>query len=1108
MSINISKEEEEILKFWKEIDVFETRKELSKEREEFSFIDGPPFATGKPHYGHLLAGTIKDTVLRYAYSKGKHVDPVFGWDCHGLPIEYEIDKKFGRSGKMAVEKYGIEAYNKACREIVMTNSSSWEHTTERIARWIDYRNGYKTMNKEFMESVWWVFKTLFDKNLVYNGVRVMPYSTACTTPLSNFEVALEYKDVLDYSVIAKFQSISDPSTFYLIWTTTPWTLTSNMALCVNPSMDYISASDGTSHYVFEESRLEYVQTCLKKELKVAVKMKGSELKGKGYKPIFNYFVSSKWGENKHTIIADNYVEAGSGTGIVHQAPAFGEDDLRCCVENGIVTVSNTPCPLDEEGKFISPVSDYIGLFYKDADKQVVIDLKTKGDIVFSARESHSVPHCWRSGTPLIYRAIPSWFVKVSEHVDSILDASKKSKWVPSVIQEKRFHNWIASARDWTVSRNRFWGTPIPIWESKDLEEVVCIGSIKELEELSGVKGISDLHREFVDKIEIPSKQGKGNLKRTDAVFDCWFESGSVPYGSIHYPFENKESFKKTFPADFIAEGLDQTRGWFYTLTVLGTHLFGECPFKNVIVNGIVLAKDGRKMSKSLKNYPDPLEVISAYGADALRMYLFNSPAVHAEPIKFSKEGVESILKELILPWHNASRFLEGIIEEDHIHDLHSSIETENISDRWILSSVNSLIKEIDQAMGKFDIQSAVSPIYVFVENLTNWYIRLNRVRLKEKAKDSQMAADVLFRVLYLLCLATSSFCPFFSENIYQRLKKHLKHGDAIGETNKSIEGTCSNKRDKELNRSKGEIEGACNNKGDKESDIPSKSLEGASYSTGDKDTRSVHFILLPSIEELKICAETERRFLRMKEVVEMVRMHRETNKIQLKFPLSELRVFCYDKETLNDLDTLSTYIKSESNIKRLLLSTDVESLKFETTVHPNFKILGPRIKNKMKIFKERINGLNQEEIDGFLRSKEITIEDIVLGIEDLEIKRKVKVDDEHIKTSWTSHFVLFLDVNISDELIVEGTTREIYSIIQQLRKKAGFKQSQIVNVYIEINKIKPESNLPLLEKSINGLDEMLNKSINRERPKEEIVEVLSDLLETNLKISISKFPVE
>ncbi|EDQ92788.1 uncharacterized protein MONBRDRAFT_19043 [Monosiga brevicollis MX1] len=773
--------ETEILKLWTDMNAFQTSLEFSRGRPEYNFYDGPPFATGTPHYGHLLAGTIKDVVTRFAHQTGHHVERRFGWDTHGVPVEFEIDKKLGISGSADVEKMGIAKYNEECRSIVMRYADEWRYTVNRLGRWIDFDNDYKTLYPWFMESVWWVFKQIFDKDMVYRGFKVMPFSTALSTPLSNFEANQDMHDVDDPAVTVSFKLVDEDAAF-LAWTTTPWTLPSNLALCVHPTLDYVKFRDTKRErvYIALKSRL-FGKGCLYKEgdksVEIIEEFKGETLRGRRYEPLFPYF--KRLEDRAFKVLVDTYVTDDSGTGIVHNAPGHGEDDYRVCLAAGVVTATDIPCPLDDCGKYTDEVSDYKGMYIKDADNVIIKRLKDEGKMFQAGRVKHAYAHCWRSGTPLVRKTVDSWFIRVEDIKDKLVQNNQNTYWVPQNIRDGRFHNWLADARDWAFSRNRFWGTPIPIWVSEDYEEVVCIGSIEELKELSGRTDIEDLHREHLDDITIPSKQGKGVLRRVPQVFDCWFESGSMPYAQVHYPFENKERFEKNFPADFIAEGVDQTRGWFYTLMVISTLLFDQPPWKNLIVNGLVLAGDGKKMSKRLKNYPDPNLVLEEDGADALRLYLITSPAVRAENLRFERKGVQALIKDVFLPWLNAFRFFEQQAERwkqavgrPFTFDSAKACPSTNKMDKWILAFTQDLIRFVKQEMAAYRLYTVVPKLLSFVDNLTNWFIRFNRKRLKgaNSDDDAALALWALGEVLMTMSVTMGPFTPFFAEWMYQHMR--------------------------------------------------------------------------------------------------------------------------------------------------------------------------------------------------------------------------------------------------------------------------------------------------------------------------------------------------
>jgi isoleucyl-tRNA synthetase len=908
-----------------------------------------------PHYGHILAGTIKDTVTRYAAMTGHYVSRRAGWDCHGLPVEYEIDQMLNITHRDQVLEMGIDKYNDTCRSIVTRYTEEWETTILRLGRWIDFQNDYKTMDLDFMESVWWVFRQLFDKQLVYQGYKVMPYSTACTTPLSNFEAGLNYKDVKDPAVVVSFPVKEGNAKFVnaslLAWTTTPWTLPSNLALCVNPQMEYVLLTDKkTQHkYILAKSRLPQIYEAMNNKKKWKPEMAdelfeihesfpGTELVGLRYEPLFQFFESPDYFQ----VISDSYVTDDAGTGVVHQAPAFGEDDYRVCLAHGVIQKgSDIPCPVDANGNFTDPVEPVKGVHVKAADPTLIQLIKDKGRLVQKAVLDHSYPFCWRSDTPLIYKAVPSWFVKVEEIRDQVVACNQETYWVPNEVKEGRFHNWLSDARDWAVSRNRFWGTPIPIWANEDLSEVVCIGSLDELEEKTGVR-VADLHRETVDSLTIPSQKNPGTvLRRVEEVFDCWFESGSMPYAQSHYPFDDKEGWEKGFPADFIAEGLDQTRGWFYTLMVLSTALFGKPAFKNNIVNGMVLAADGQKMSKRKKNYPDPNLVISKYGADALRMYLVNSPVVRAESLKFKEEGVLGVVKEVFLPLYNVFRFFLQNVERwetesgiKFVPDATKVRSTQNATDIWIVAETQGLIQYVHAEMKAYRLYTVMPALVKFGTQLTNWYLRLNRDRLKGQEGDEQAESDtevglqVLYDVLMDVSTMMAPFTPFLTEYFYQHLRKYQP---SYAE--------------------------ACNGGGTSNPVKPGKS-------------DSIHFLRLPDYDETRLNPHAVEAMETLQNIVEQGRNAREKRSLSLKFPIKSVKVILRNPPehvVAAITGPLKKYILSELNAWDLTVVPKEEHHDWVTlSLSPNFKELGSRLKQKMKAVKAAITALSHDVSNSFL----------------------------------------------------------------------------------------------------------------------------------------------
>ena len=989
--IAFPKMEEEILSYWEKDGTFKKSLAKNEGKSQYRFYDGPPFATGLPHYGHLLAGIIKDIVPRYQTMRGKYVERRFGWDTHGLPIEALAQEALGVAGAPEIKALGVDKFNEQCRSMVLKYVNEWEKTVTRMGRWVDFKNDYKTMNPEFMETIWWVFKQLWNQGRVYKSHRIMPYSWKLSTPLSNFEAGNNYKDVQDPTVTVRTKALAaksetmksllaaEKTVYLLVWTTTPWTLPENLMICAGAAIDYVAVRDLTdeakSVYIMAKARLEHI---FKKEgdREIVSEFKGSELKGVEYEPIFPYFADKK-AEGAFRVTNDDYVTTDDGVGLVHIAPAYGEDDFRVCKEAGMTAFVD---PLDDACAFTDAIPELKGRFCKDCDKDLIKWLKTEGKLVHQATIVHSYPFCDRTDTPLIYRAIDAWYVRVEDLHERLAKNNAPVHWTPDYVGEKRFGNWLEEARDWNISRNRFWGSCIPVWiNDEDPEDMICVGSIKELEELSGEK-VTDLHKHFVDKIVI-KKDGK-TYHRTPEVLDCWFESGSMPYAQQHYMGEQGtgKSIDEFFPADFIAEGLDQTRGWFYTLMVLGTCLFDKSPYKNVIVNGLILAEDGKKMSKRLKNYPDPNLMLNTYGADAIRLYMIYSPVVKAESLKFSENGVKQLMRDLLIPWWNAYSFFVTYANVDGFNDEEVAFpESENVLDRWIVSSMETLIAEVTDAMDNYDLQKSVRPFVKFVEDLTNWYIRRSRRRFWKSTNDGDKlsAYRTLRYVLVQLSKVAAPFTPFIAEEIYRNLK-------------------------------------------------------------GKSDPDSVHLCDFPTANAAARDLDLERRMADVQAAVELGRRLRADNDLKVRQPLSALKL------AGGDVAGLESLIEDELNVKKVEFVADETEL-CNVSYKANFKTLGKKCGPKMKAVAAAIAGMGNGELgtgNGWTR----VIEGIEITADDVLVTRSPK---EGLVVASEGAVVVGLETALTPELIAEGLAREFVSHVQSMRKEADFEVTQRIALTVE-----------------------------------------------------------
>jgi isoleucyl-tRNA synthetase len=970
--------ERAILALWEKLDAFQESNRRRAGGPEFSFYDGPPFATGTPHYGHLLAGTIKDIVPRYWNMRGYHVERRFGWDCHGLPIESLAQEKLGWNGAPEIRANGVDTFNETCRSMVQTYVADWRSTVTRMGRWVDFDRDYKTMDPGFMESVWWVFKRLWDLGRIYKVHRIMPYSWKLTTPLANFEIQDTYRDVQDPAITIRFRLNDDLGlgrpVEVLAWTTTPWTLPANLGLAVGPEIAYVVVEvDGELRLLAKDRLAAYGWDALP----VVASFTGAQLAGKAYAPLFPYFKDHAGGFRVH---ADAFVSTGDGTGVVHLAPAYGEDDYRVCRAAGVAIVD----PLDEEAKFTSAVPEYAGVHCKDADKAIIRALKEGGRLLKQETIVHSYPFCPRTDTPLIYRAIDAWYVKVEDLRDRMVAANAQIRWVPEAIGTGRFGNWLKNARDWNISRNRFWGSCIPVWEAADKTQI-CVGSVEELHQLSGVR-VTDLHKHFMDKITFV-KDGK-TFRRVPEVLDCWFESGAMPYAQRHYPFDNKAEVEATFPAQFIAEGLDQTRGWFYTLIVLSTSLFDKPAFRNVVVNGLVLAADGMKMSKRLKNYPDPNVVLSQYGADALRAYLIDSPVVRAEPMRFSEDGLKGIVRTVVLPYWSALSFFTTYASVDGFDPRKGAppVAERALMDRWLLSVLQSLVRDVNAEMEGYRLYTVVPRLVAFIDDLTNWYIRLSRRRFwkSDDVQDQTAAYATLYEVLTTYARVLAPFMPFLTEEVHQRLVRTV------------------------------------------DASAPA----------------SIHWCDYPQVDARLIDAGLEARMAVARSVVSLGRRLREDKRLKVRQPLAKLTVASRDAAVRAAVTDLSALIADELNVKSVAVSAD-EGAFCAITVKPNFKELRARAGAKLKDIGAALNGWSHAEVAQLESGAAVSVAGADLRLADVILQRLPAAGAEVLSDGPVT---VVLDAQLTPALVREGHANEVTSVIQQGRKAAAFEVEDRITV--------------------------------------------------------------
>ncbi|MCX6735018.1 MAG: isoleucine--tRNA ligase [Candidatus Peregrinibacteria bacterium] len=1005
--------EKNVLKYWEDNKIFEKSVEQRRDAEKFVFYDGPPFANGLPHYGHILATALKDAVTRYWTMKGYYVPRTNGWDCHGLPVEYEIEKELGLSGRKAIVEYGVENFNAKCRESVFRYTDQWKGLLQRVGRWVDFEDTYATLDNDYMESIWWVFKQIWDKKMVYTGFKSMHICPRCETALSNFEVSQGYKDVTDMTVTAKFKLKEDAlkaikakekDVYVLAWTTTPWTLPGNVALAFGEDIKYVKVQAGglplmahdyskqkgpefpsessgpVEYYIVAEKLCESVFGNIPYEIIETIDHK--KLVGTHYEPLFDYYVKAELPGKLYEINIGDFVTTEDGTGVVHIASMFGEDDYNFGLKYGFAQINHVYM----DGTFKPEVTEFAGKTVIGQNSNVADFIAAKGLLFKKYNYKHSYPHCWRCDTALINYSTRSFFIKVTDIKEKLQKNNQKIHWQPEHVKDGRFGKWLDGVRDWSISRNRFWGCAIPVWEC-DCGEQVCIGSIEELGKLSGGKlpmnnGEIDLHKPYIDDVTMKCKTCSAVMHRVPDVLDCWFESGSMPYAQLHYPFENKAEFENNFPANFIAEGLDQTRGWFYTLHVLSTILFDKPAFQNVIVNGILLAADGEKLSKRKKNYPDPGLLFESQGVDSTRYFLYNSTAPLAEDVRFSEKHVEEIVKKFTLTLWNTYSFFVTYANIDNFEpdQKFEKFQPENKLDKWILSELNTLIQEVTDKMDAYNLTWSVRPMQAFIENLSNWYVRRSRRRFwkSQNDGDKNQAYQTLYIVLMQFTKLLAPFMPYISDEIYQNLSGGMK--------------------------------------------------------------ASVHLEDWPKANKYLINDELNKEMHLIRLVVNLGHSVRAKAKIKVRQPLVKVQIALPEDVDGSLLETQKEVILEELNVKEFEIIKEASAI-VERIVMPNPKALGPKFGKDVQFI---INNLKAGEykVEGSI----IKVGPFELSGDDVEVGFRGKPGFD---VASEEGVVVSLDTHITEELKKEGFARDLVRSIQELRKDADYQVDDRIYVSIE-----------------------------------------------------------
>ncbi len=981
-NMNFVEREEKVLKFWKENRIFEKTLEKTKDGEEFSFYDGPPTANGKPHIGHILTRVMKDIIPRFKTMKGYHATRKAGWDTHGLPVELEVEKQLGMDGKQDIEKYGIEPFIQKCKESVWKYKTEWEKMSDRVGYWVDMEHPYVTYDDNYIESEWWSLKNIFDRGLIYKGHKIVPYCPRCGTALSSHEVAQGYKDVEEKTAVAAFKVKGEEETYVLAWTTTPWTLPSNVALCMNPDYDYVKIESKGAKFILAKERVHVFFN--EGEYSVIEEKKGADYEGLTYEPLYACYKGVK---NAYRVVTDGYVTLDEGTGVVHIAPAFGEDDARVGRKYDLPFVQM----VDDRGN-MSEGAPFAGTFCKDADKLILKDLKEKGLLFKTLTVTHSYPFCWRCDTPLLYYARSTWFISMTKVKEELLKNNASVNWIPDSIGKGRMGNFLENVIDWGLSRERYWGTPLPIWVCDDCGETIAIGSKAELKEKGGIEGDIELHKPYVDKITMKCPKCGKTMHRTPEVIDCWYDSGSMPFAQLHYPFENKDKFEKTFPAQFISEAVDQTRGWFYTLLAISTLMFDKAPFKNCIVLGHVNDKNGIKMSKHKGNVVDPWSVLDKQGADAVRWYFYtnSSPWI---PSRFYGEAVSEVQRKFLGTLFNTYSFYVLYAEIDKFNPTEYKLSDCKLSvmDKWILSAMNTLIKFVDDSLENYKITEAAREIGDFVDKLSNWYVRRCRERYwgSEMTEDKKAAYMTLYTVLEATARLVAPFVPFIAEEIYRNI-------------------VCS---------------------------VDASAPE------------SVHLTSFPTAEENYIDSALERGMAIAEEAAVLGRAARNAASVKNRQPLNEI-LLC--GEHVGELsEDMLAIIRDELNVKRIEYVADAGDY-VSYSVKPQLKTLGPKYGAKLGKIRAYLTENPEKVVSGLRGADEYSFtvdgEEIALGKDDVLI---TVLNKEGYSVQSGGGITVILDVTLTPELIEEGYMREIVSKVQTMRKDSGFEVTDHIALYYD-----------------------------------------------------------